>query len=190
MYGNEDEFPWQIEEKAAIRKAVNELNMPFLGICLGHQLLADALGGKVSRCSSFEIGAFTIEATEQGNKHPFMSGLCQDIPWINIHIAEVTGRLTLRLYWRGVHFAPIMPCQLAAMRIRSSFTLRSVKTRLPAGWRFLVLSRLCVTCWVKKGSVDLSLRLKHTSKPQLVPPGTCLTTGCHWFSVLNLRPTV
>ena len=43
----EAEYPWLIDEKAAIRKAVNELKMPYVGICLGHQLLADALGAEV-----------------------------------------------------------------------------------------------------------------------------------------------
>ena len=38
----EDAHPWLVPEKAAIRRAVTELNMPFLGVCLGHQLLADA----------------------------------------------------------------------------------------------------------------------------------------------------
>ena len=45
----EDEHPWLSAEKAAIREAVLARRMPFLGICLGHQLLADALGGEVGR---------------------------------------------------------------------------------------------------------------------------------------------
>ena len=41
----EQEYPWLIEEKEAIRYAVDELKMPFLGICLGHQILSLALNG-------------------------------------------------------------------------------------------------------------------------------------------------
>ena len=38
-----DKFPWLVEEKEAIRFWVKELKRPFLGLCLGHQLLADCL---------------------------------------------------------------------------------------------------------------------------------------------------
>jgi GMP synthase-like glutamine amidotransferase len=40
----EDQYPWMRTEKAAIRTFVMDMRRPYLGVCLGHQLLADAIG--------------------------------------------------------------------------------------------------------------------------------------------------
>ena len=40
----EQKYPWLREEKKFIKTAVKEKGLPYFGICLGHQLLADALG--------------------------------------------------------------------------------------------------------------------------------------------------
>lgn len=84
------EFPWLVDEIDSIREAVEDRQLPFLGICLGHQLLAVAMGGEAGPGESSEIGLFGIRRTEQGRNHPLLEGLPDSAPWINIHRAEVT----------------------------------------------------------------------------------------------------
>lgn len=59
----EEENPWLIAEKAFIRKAVVEAQKPYLGLCLGHQLLACALDADVGPGTP-EIGLLPVELTE------------------------------------------------------------------------------------------------------------------------------
>jgi GMP synthase-like glutamine amidotransferase len=58
---DEGEFPWLVPEKRFIRRAI-EAGTPVLGICLGAQLIANALGARVSRNREKEIGWFPVEA--------------------------------------------------------------------------------------------------------------------------------
>ncbi|GJM05969.1 MAG: GMP synthase [marine bacterium B5-7] len=85
----ETEHPWLIKEKAAIRKAVNELNMPYVGICLGHQLLADALGGKVGPGGYSEVGVMPIYKTEPGKQSPYLKSMPDKMSCLQWHSAEV-----------------------------------------------------------------------------------------------------
>ena len=62
----DDEFyPWFPAEKQFIKDAIAE-NKIVLGICLGAQLLADALGAKVKPGKYKEIGWFPLRKTEDG----------------------------------------------------------------------------------------------------------------------------
>ena len=56
---DEVDFPWLVEEKKFLRDAISA-GIPMLGICLGAQLLASALGAEVYKCSQKEIGWFDI----------------------------------------------------------------------------------------------------------------------------------
>ena len=86
----EDKYPWLIEEKEAIRQAVKDLKMPFLGICLGHQLLAEALGGKAEKADHHEVGLFEITPTIEEQNHPLLTVFDSSEKWVNVHLVEVT----------------------------------------------------------------------------------------------------
>jgi GMP synthase-like glutamine amidotransferase len=86
---HEPEYPWLAVEKAAIREAVVDRAMPYLGICLGHQLLADALGGVVQPAARPEVGVFEIARTPAGERHALLDGLPQRPRVLQWHAAEV-----------------------------------------------------------------------------------------------------
>ena len=57
---DEHEFPWLVPEKRFVRKVI-ESGKPVVGICLGAQLIASAMGAKVYRNEAKEIGWFPIQ---------------------------------------------------------------------------------------------------------------------------------
>ena len=87
--GDEAEYPWLVEEKVLIRQAVQELRLPFLGICLGAQLLADALGGAVGPMTSPEVGLLSVALTQTGAHHPLLIGFPQTFDVLQWHGQEV-----------------------------------------------------------------------------------------------------
>ncbi len=60
---DETEYPWLVAEKRLIREAI-DAGRTVLGICLGAQLIAAALGARVYRGAHREIGWFELERHE------------------------------------------------------------------------------------------------------------------------------
>ena len=85
----EAEHPFLVAEKQAIREWVVERAKPYIGICLGHQLLADALGGKVGLARESEIGVKSVSLTEAAGQHAFFVGLGPEHRVMQWHYAEV-----------------------------------------------------------------------------------------------------
>lgn len=84
----EDEHPWLAEEKVFIREAVENRGMSYLGLCLGHQLLAEALGGKVA-AGKPEIGVCDVQLSDVGAEGVFLDGLPEVFKALQWHSAEV-----------------------------------------------------------------------------------------------------
>lgn len=81
-----DNHPWLDHERQAIREWVGDRAKPYIGLCLGHQLLADAMGGTVGLAERSEVGVFDIMAT---GDHPLFHGLAGPHKVMEWHFAEV-----------------------------------------------------------------------------------------------------
>ena len=82
----EETFPWLKPEKEAIHKFVAINKKPYLGLCLGAQLLSEAIGGKVRKMKTPEIGVLKVSIKD--NKSLFM-GLDKDLKVLQWHSYEV-----------------------------------------------------------------------------------------------------
>jgi GMP synthase-like glutamine amidotransferase len=81
-----EEHSWLRAEKEAIREWVWDRAKPYWGICLGHQLLNDALGGTVGLANVGEVGVCDVQVDTH---HPFMAGVDATQKVMQWHFAEV-----------------------------------------------------------------------------------------------------
>ena len=81
---DEGRYDWLRPEKQLVRDSL-AAGKKILGICLGAQMIASALGAPVTRNPEKEIGWFPVEATDAGWRHPFWLGLPRALPVFHWH---------------------------------------------------------------------------------------------------------
>lgn len=98
-----DTTPKMLAEVQLARLAIDQV-VPFLGICLGAQVLGKAAGGQVSKSPVREIGwfgpdaqPFQIHVTAAGQRDPLFAGLAKDITVFQLHgeMAAATPEITV-----------------------------------------------------------------------------------------------
>ena len=96
----EDKFPFLIEENDFIRRVV-KAGIPYLGVCLGAQLLAKALGARVYKARQPEVGWGDIHFSPAAKKDKLFGSLASqglrvlqwhedtfDLPENAVHLAS------------------------------------------------------------------------------------------------------
>jgi len=63
----EETYPWLRPEKEEIHKFACVQKKPFLGLCLGAQLLGEAVGGKVRKMKTPEIGVLGVSLSDSNS---------------------------------------------------------------------------------------------------------------------------
>ena len=87
----EDKYPWLIEEKQKIKYFVINLKKPYLGFCLGCQLLGEVVGGKVIKSKKPEIGMLDINFSKQKDNDLLFSSFSNKIKALQWHSYEVVN---------------------------------------------------------------------------------------------------
>ncbi|MBI2617250.1 type 1 glutamine amidotransferase [Candidatus Gottesmanbacteria bacterium] len=119
VYEPADIFPSRDDEIAAVKEAVKQ-KIPILGLCLGSQLLAHALGAKVHPNIQKgkhvkEIGYYRVHLTSAGQKSPLFRGFSDIIDVLQWH-----GD-TFDLPKDATHLATSPLCQNQAFSYRSAY---------------------------------------------------------------------
>ena len=85
----EKQYPWLIQEKKKIKEFVVDLKKPYLGFCLGCQLLGEVVGGKVVKSNIAEIGIMDVNFLEKKNNDNIFSKFPEKIKTLQWHSYEV-----------------------------------------------------------------------------------------------------
>jgi GMP synthase-like glutamine amidotransferase len=80
----EEKYPFLKEEDTFLGDVIKN-NIPFLGICLGAQLLAKSCGAEIKKNTCREIGWFKVKLTQIGISDPLFEGMDEEFEVFQWH---------------------------------------------------------------------------------------------------------
>lgn len=80
----EKAYPFLKDEDRLIKQVLKE-EIPFLGVCLGAQLLAKACGARVMKASQKEIGWYNVDLTAEGSRDRLFRGVVSPLSVFQWH---------------------------------------------------------------------------------------------------------
>ena len=92
-----ESHPWLAPEREFI-KGAHERGMPVVGICLGAELIAEALGGTVSKMAQPEVGLCEVDILPSGHADTMLAGVAwkaKHFQWHSYEVSELPPGATL-----------------------------------------------------------------------------------------------
>ncbi len=132
-----DEHAWLKPELAYLKQA-HEKGLPIVGVCLGHQLIAKALGGEVAAMEKPEIGFGNVKLAFPGTIDTLHAGIAWDSVQFHFHGQEVS-----KLPEGGTPLSGSKACRTQAFKVgmktfgfqyHFEWTLEDIKKFLALPW--------------------------------------------------------
>ena len=112
----EEAYPWLKMEKEVIYNFVSVKKKPYLGLCLGAQLLSEAIGGKVRKMKTPEIGVLNISINNNKTIFNRLEKNLKALQWHSYEVFNLPPAATI--------LASSPACNIQAFSIEKAFGLQ------------------------------------------------------------------
>lgn len=178
-----DTYPNLLTEVDIIREALDR-DMSILGICLGAQLLAKALGGSVSRNARREIGWYDVELTGAGRRDPVLEAFAPRQEVFQWHEDGISlPRDAVRL--AGSEISPVQAFRSGEHAYGFQFHLEACRPLID---RWLTVPDHQVTLEEERDNIDVQAireRTEHAIEPQ---EALSRATFSRWIDRFEMSP--